>query len=225
MTDEHERADRGSTPTMTLAEDRALLRAWCRGDKAAGERLIRYQFERVSRAVVRWLHGDAATAMDIVQATFETALKRKAVIHGPFGPYVRGIAKLKVLEHFRSKDALVHELMSSIREGARGAESVLIGAQQEHVAIAALQRLPPEQQDLMYLRYAQGMKLREVAELKGMTTSKLAGLLRRAEERLAAEVERLAESKTVGEATLVGVTSWLRRREHDDGSPSGGPEA
>lgn len=221
MTDEHERAERGSPPKMTLAEDRALLDAWCRGDKAAGERLIRYQFEWVSRAVVRWLHGDAATAMDVVQATFEAALARKALIHGPFGPYVRGIAKLKVLEHLRSKDALVHELMSSIREGAHGAESVLIGAQQEHVAIAALRQLSPELQDLMYLRYARGMKLRELAAWKGMTIGRLAGLLRRAEERLAAEVERLAESEPVGRATLLGVTSWLQRREPDDGSPSG----
>jgi RNA polymerase sigma-70 factor (ECF subfamily) len=204
-----------TTPTMSLEEDQALLGAWCRGDKAAGDRLIRYHFDWVSRAVLRWVDGDVTVAMDLVQAAFEVALKKKAEIRGPFGPYVRGIARMKVLERLRGKDRLVHELASSIRESARGAESVLLGVEQEQVAIAALRRLPPEHQDLMYLRHVQGMKLRELAELRGMTTSKLAGILRRAEQWLAHEVEQLAESRPVGESTLLGVTTWLRRREHD----------
>jgi RNA polymerase sigma factor (sigma-70 family) len=221
MTDEGNHApESGQGRSLTLPEDRALLDAWCGGDKAAGDRLIRYYFDTVTPAVLRWLHGDAAAAMDIVQASFEIALKKKREIQGAFGPYVRGIAKLKVLEHFRGKDAVVHELLSSIGERGSGAESVLVGKQQERLAIAALGRLPPEQQDLMYLRYVQGMTLRAVAELAGMTTSKLAGILRRAEQRLAKEVAQLAESPAVGQSTLLGVRTWLRRRE-DQAGPEG----
>jgi RNA polymerase sigma factor (sigma-70 family) len=214
MTDERDQGppEHGEDAMMSLAEDRALLRAWCSGDKPAGERLIRYQFDWVSRAVLRWVHGDAAVAMDIVQTTFEVALRKKAEIHGAFGPYVRGIARVKVLEHFRSKDALVRELTSSLRASTTGAESAMLGVEQEHVAIRALRQLPVEQQELMYLRYVQGLKLREIAELEGVTTNKIAGILKRAEERLVQEVARLAESLGVGVATVVGVETWLRGR-------------
>jgi len=219
MTDDANRAlGSGHGRGMTLAEDRALLDAWCRGDKAAGEQLIRYCFDALSVSVHRWVHGDDAATMDVVQASFEIALEKKAEIRGAFGPYVRGIARLKVLEHLRRKDAVAHELVSSIGERVDGIESRLVNEQQERLAIAALRRLSPEQQDLMYLRYVQGMKLRTIAEHVGMTTSKLAGILRRAEQQLAKEVEQLAESPLLGQSTVMGVRTWLRRRE-GDGEP------
>lgn len=207
---------------MTLDEDRALLRAWCQGDPDAGDRLIRYQFDGVSRSVLRWVHGDSAAAMDIVQAAFEVAMEKKAQIRGAFGPYVRGIARLKVLEHFRRKDALLRELTTSFRGDHTGAESALLSAEQERLAIAALRGLSPEQQDLIYLRYVQGMKLREIAELRGTTIGAIEGVMRRAMQRLAQQVERLAESPSLGQSTLVGLRTWLHGRgdEREPGEPA-----
>ena len=202
---------------MSLAEDQALLRDWCAGDKAAGDRLIRYQFDGISRAVLRWVHGDRSAAMDIVQATFEVALEKKAQIQGAFGPYVRGVARVKVLEHFRRKDALLQELSTSMRGDATGAESVVLGAEQERLAIEALRGLDPEQQDLMYLRYVQGMKLREIADLKRMTIGQVDGVLRRSQQLLSREIERLADSPRLGQSTMIGVKTWLRRREDHRG--------
>lgn len=202
---------------MSLEEDRALLEAWCAGDKAAGDRLIRACFDGISRAVLGWVRGDTAAAVDIVQATFEVALKRRSEIRGAFGPYVRGIARRKVLEHFRRKDMLVDELTTSVQAGGRGAESVLLAEQQERLAVRALRQLSPEEQDLMYLRHVQGMKLRELAELEGVTIGVVAGILRRAEGRLAREVERLAESEDLRRSTLTGIDTWLRHRESDGG--------
>lgn len=206
---------------MSLDEDRALLEAWCQGDREAGDRLIRYQFDWISRSVLRWVHGDSAVAMDIVQATFEVALERKAEINGSFGPYVRGIARLKVLEHFRRKDALLRELTNSLRGDRTSAESALLGAEQERLALAALRGLSAEQQDLMYLRYVQGMKLREIAELRGATIGTIDGILRRAEKLLAQQVERLAESPRLSQSTLVGIETWIRRRDaHEPQGPA-----
>ncbi|MEM9456508.1 MAG: sigma-70 family RNA polymerase sigma factor [Myxococcota bacterium] len=207
---------------MSLDEDRALLKAWCQGDREAGDRLIRYQFDWISRSVLRWVRGDSAVAMDIVQATFEVALDKKTGIDGPFGPYVRGIARLKVLEHFRRKDgALLRELTTSLRGDRTSAESALLGAEQERLALAALRRLSAEQQDLMYLRYVQGMKLREIAELRGATIGTIDGILRRAEKQLAQQVERLAESPHLSQSTLVGIGTWIRRRDaHEPSGPA-----
>ncbi len=202
---------------MSLAEDETLLRAWCAGDKIAGDRLIRYQFDWISRAVLKWVHGDRSAAMDIVQATFEVALEKKAQIRGAFGPYVRGIARMKVLEHFRRKDALLRELTTSMRGNSTGAETALLGVEQERLAIKALRRLAPQQQDLMYLRHVQGMKLREIAELEGMTIGQVDGVLRRAETLLSREVQRLADSPSLEQSTIMGVRTWLRRREDPSG--------
>lgn len=201
--------------TLTLAQDKALLYAWCGGDKAAGERLIRYHFDWISRAVLRWVHGDTAAAMDIVQASFEIALQKKATIHGPFGPYLRGIARVKVLEHFRRHDGRVDALHSAVRSDLTGAESVLLGAEQQRLVLEALRQLADEPRELMILRHIEGMKLREIAELTGMTVSRVDGILRRAEQRLAREVERLARSPRLAHSTLLGVRRWLRLRGYD----------
>lgn len=193
--------------TMSLAEDKALLIAWRDGDPAAGDQLIRYQFPWISRTVLRWVDGDVVAAMDIVQASFEIALKKKTEITGPFGPYLRGIARLKVLEHVRGHARPMCELTSAIRDDTTGVESLVLGAQRRDLALEALRRLPADQQDLMTLRHVHGLKLREIAEATGMTVGQVDGLLRRAEQRLSQEVEDIARSRpTEVGPTEVGLT-------------------
>ncbi|MEM9463636.1 MAG: sigma-70 family RNA polymerase sigma factor [Myxococcota bacterium] len=182
-------------PTMSLVEDKALLIAWRDGDQAAGDRLIRYQFPWISRTVLRWVGGDVVAAMDIVQASFEIALKKKAEITGPFGPYLRGIARLKVQEHFRGHAPPICELTSAVWDDTTGVESLVLGAQRRDLALEALRRLPAEQQDLMALRHVHGLKLREIAQSTGMTVGQVDGILRRAEQRLCREVEGIARSR------------------------------
>lgn len=202
---------------MNPEQDAELLRAWCEGDRRAGDTLISHYFDPVARYVFSKI-GQGETAEEIVQEVFKEAVDRRHLIKGRFGPYVRGIARFKVLKYYHCKGSLAEELTSALSAEERGPESVLGLSEEGHNIAKALRLLTPERQELLYLFYVEGLSSREIAEIRGVRTSQIAGQVFRACTRVRELVEQFMQLGAPRDATLRRLDTWLRQFEHADES-------
>lgn len=200
---------------MSPEQDAELLRAWCEGDRRAGDTLLSHYFDPVARYVFHKV-GQGETAEEIIQEAFKEAVDRRHLIKGRFGSYVRGIARFKVLEYYRCKGSLADELTSALAADEHGAESMLGISEEGHHIAKALRMLTPERQELLYLFYVEGLSSREIAEIRGIRTSQIAGQVYRACTRVRELVEQFMQQGAQRESTLRRLDTWLRQFEQAD---------
>jgi RNA polymerase sigma-70 factor (ECF subfamily) len=131
--------------------------------------LTQYTTQLAARYRLPAPHHDA---QDIVQATFEDALKRWSTVDDPAG-WLRTVAHRKVLK--AAYDAARHRLATNDdfdRAGARNWTSVAPRASAEDTILTgqvfdAIADLPDRQRTVTYLRHVEGWSVREIAELLG----------------------------------------------------------
>lgn len=198
--------------------DNDLCRAWCHGDKAAGNELIRRYYKPLCDFVYSQVNYSPDVMLDLVQRTFEIIVAKKCEIR-EFRAYIYRVARLKLHEHWRRRpvdrlggddsDDIQLPLNSSDATGAAALVRLEDGAREEHIVALALRTLSLDDQILLALRDIVNLPGNDIAEVFGVTRPIINGRINRARERLHAAVERGEQEPTARDSTLRHLDSWL----------------
>jgi RNA polymerase sigma-70 factor (ECF subfamily) len=177
-----------------MSTDAELVDRWRRGEREACALL----FERYYDGLARFFRSKLPEAADdLVQRTFLRCfegLTRIADVTA-FRSYLFGIACNVLREHYRSlhRDGARLEFTSvSAQELAPSASAVVGWQQEQRLLLEALRRIPLEDQILLELCYWEQLPGREIAAIVGTPLGTVKAHLRRARQRLEAQLEALA---------------------------------
>lgn len=136
---------------------------------------------------VRYRVRDAQTADDLTAQVFERALANLRTYRpaqGQFAPWLFGIARNTVSDHFRRPAWLPLEDADQQPDEQQAVEAIAAARDEHARLLAALAALSPRERDLLALKFTSGMKNTEIAALTGMSESNVAVTLFRAVGRL-----------------------------------------
>jgi len=120
--------------------------------------------------------GSSATAEDLTQETFlaaVVALRKERQVEEPLG-WILGIARHKLLDHYRRQDRARSRVVSEIADTEAGPVDDSDGR-----AITALAAVPADQRVALVLRHVDGLSVPEVAAALGRSIEAAESLLAR----------------------------------------------
>jgi len=170
--------------------------AWVRGAQSGSaadlEALFREHWSRAYRAAYLVVH-DAAAAEDIAQEAFLSAIRSldRFDRSRPFGPWLNRIVVNRAIDWARAR-SLRHETGAEFEAEAAGAEPAApeVGsAVYSDEVVAALRHLSPEHRAVVVLRYLLDYTPGEIAKALDLPRGTVNSRLRRALDRLGAEME------------------------------------
>jgi RNA polymerase sigma-70 factor (ECF subfamily) len=174
--------------------ERLVLAAVARAKEGDGDAL-RFLYLRYADNVYGYVCSivrDEFEAEDVTQHIFAklmTALARYEPRVVPFSAWILRVAHNAAIDHMRARRPLpleeVHSPDAAADDGAQGRERFAD-------LRLALDALPPEQRDVIVLRFLVGMSPREVAEHIGRSEDAVHGLQHRGRRRLRSEMLALA---------------------------------
>lgn len=170
-------------------DDRELLVAWQRGDRAAGNVFVDRHFAAVYRFFRRRLR-DGAAAKDLAQRTFLACFEAGQRFEPRVGVrvYVLGIARNLLLHHFRDERPLP-EIAADAPPSLTPSRAVA-RAQDRGFVQAALQRLPDTLRTTLELHYWDELAVDEIAALLDTPSGTIKWRLHRGRELLREEHDR-----------------------------------
>jgi RNA polymerase sigma-70 factor (ECF subfamily) len=182
-----------------MTSDAELFDAWAAGDRIAGDRLLRRHFRSLYAFFANKV-PDAA--QDLVQRTMLACVKSRDRYRGEgsFRAYLLAVARNELYAHFRGKEG-VPAFDASVTSAAdvRPSPSVVVVARAEQRALlAALRRIPLELQIALELHYWEDLTTAELAVVLDVPVGTVKSRLRRARERLLAELETTQEADGIG---------------------------
>ncbi len=174
---------------MTVLDD-SLLKAAKYGDDQAIAALVR-SHHRPLRAFVAMLVVDVSVVDDLAQEVFLRALERLdrvTNVHA-FGPFLRGITRNVVREHFRQQANEVQRYLQLVEDQieARSEElnpDWLSDPELVKTLRACLQGLPQRSQRMIAMRYTEELSSELIGEEVGINAAAVRSALRRAREAL-----------------------------------------
>lgn len=188
-------------------DDREALRAWCRGDKAAGDALILRHFEPICRFFRSKLGDDVD---DLIQRTFLDLLE--AAGRNPIES-VRAtlftIAHRRLLDHLRTLYRGPAEGLTSLSVADLGTSpsSAAGRSEQEQLLHEALRRISLDHQIVLELAYWEELDGPEIAMILGISENTVRSRLARARQALREQLENLARTPAVASSTLEAFTA------------------
>ncbi len=172
----------------THVDDAALIRNYLSGDERSLEALL----ERHNRRIFNFIYSkvfDREITEDIFQDTFIKVIRTmklgKYNEEGKFLPWVMRIAHNLVIDHYRKSNRMPRyegsaefHVFSVMQDDKLNAEKQLIRDQIETDLGVMVDRLPPEQQDVVRMRMYQDMSFKEIAEKTGVSINTALGRMR-----------------------------------------------
>lgn len=158
----------GSPEVIELVE---LARA---GDREAFAALYRAYLPTVYKFLYYRLNGNKAMAEDMTGETFVRALRKIGdykVTGADFGAWLVRIARNLIYDNAKSARNRLEQLAEQFPESAMGStdsteDEVVAGLEHKDV-VKAIDRLSPDQRDVVTMRFLQGMEVAEVADALG----------------------------------------------------------
>jgi RNA polymerase sigma factor (sigma-70 family) len=165
--------------------DEALMQAYAKGDMAAFERLYARYRGPLYRYILRHV-GDAATANDLYQGSWEKVIRAKAsyTANAPLRAWIFRVAHNHVVDHFRRTRPMQELTPETERSNNPGPEQALADEQQAADLAAAVSALPAEQRDALLLKMEAGLDLAAIARVTGVNEETAKSRLRYAVARL-----------------------------------------
>ncbi|MDE6070881.1 MAG: sigma-70 family RNA polymerase sigma factor [Alistipes sp.] len=169
--------------------DRALLDRYLSGDRSAVSQLIERHSRRV-RDYIRMMIKDRDAAEDIFQETFIKAVRvideGRYTDTGKFLSWVLRIAHNQVIDYFRAQRQSKtlteaeagYDVLGSLRLADKTVEDELVARQTESDVRALIELLPPEQREVVMMRYFAGRSFKEIAEQTGVSINTALGRMR-----------------------------------------------
>ena len=161
--------------------DEHLIRQFVQGDLQAFDLLyhrhIRSVYNRVRYTVPE------TDVEDVTQEVFLAALRSLSSFRGEaqFSTWLRTLTNHKVAEYYRrqsrKKESMQVDLVHAERRGDRSSASAI----EDRIALRrALRKLPKQYQEVILLRFAEGMQFNEIAEFLEQNPEATKSLFRRA---------------------------------------------
>ena len=172
-----------------MSSDQMLLKHYLSGDRNAISKLIERHSRRV-RDYINMLVKDRDVAEDIFQETFIKVVllidEGRYTDNGKFLSWVLRIAHNQVIDHFRarrqdksvSESEAGYDVLGSLRFAERTVEDEMVGAQIERDVRALVELLPPEQREVVLMRYFSGLSFKEIAEHTDVSINTALGRMR-----------------------------------------------
>ena len=170
-----------------MSSDQMLLKHYLSGDRNAISKLIERHSRRV-RDYINMLVKDRDVAEDIFQETFIKVVRviDEGRYNGKFLSWVLRIAHNQVIDHFRarrqdksvSESEAGYDVLGSLRFAERTVEDEMVGAQIERDVRALVELLPPEQREVVLMRYFSGLSFKEIAEHTDVSINTALGRMR-----------------------------------------------
>jgi RNA polymerase sigma-70 factor (ECF subfamily) len=184
--------ERDTTPSRK-DEVRLLVQA-IKGDAAAFGELYEHYLTLIYR-YIRSRVEDAHIAEDLTEMVFlkvwET-LPRFQLGRVLFRTWLYRVAHNLVIDHYRTRKELnpIHEHPNLEDSSLPPEEAVLLKERQDRI-VEAIQRLKPEHQHILLLRFVNGLSHEEAAEVIGRSEGAVRGLQHRALRALERELESM----------------------------------
>ncbi len=163
--------------------DEVLVRLAQQGNRDAFtslyERYLPIVYKRVRYAVPE------RDVEDVTQDIFIAVLRSLGSFKGDalFSTWLRTLTKRRVADYYRRKNPAGHELDVDLGEADDliGEEPTSPGSLDDAIAIRkAMRGLPEDYQEIVLLRFAEGLQFNEIAQLRGQSLEATKSLFRRA---------------------------------------------
>ncbi len=174
---------------QTSLSDNVLLNYYLGGDNAAMSQLIERHTKRV-RSYIRMLVKDAEMTDDLLQETFIKVVKMvdagRYTESGKFLSWVLRIAHNLVIDHFRqlknnktiNEAEAGYDVVGTLRIAESSLEDKII-TEQIHADLHSLvELLPPEQREVVRLRYFSELSFKDIAEQTNVSINTALGRMR-----------------------------------------------
>lgn len=159
--------------------------------------------------------SDPAELDDLVAETFRLCAHSLGKFRGDssFRTYLYGIARNVLRGYVRTRGRLPQDpdfSTSRVRDLGPSPSSVAVRRQEERLLLDALRAIPLDYQIVLELAFFEDMSRSQIAETLGLPAGTVASRLRKARELLRSEIEAIAQSPELLEATVTGVDDWAR---------------
>ena len=169
--------------------DQVLLNHYLSGDQGAISKLIERHSRRV-RDYINMMVKDRDVAEDIFQETFIKAVRviddGRYTDNGKFLSWILRIAHNQVIDHFRAQRQnktvteaeAGYDVLGSLRFAERNVEDAMVSEQIERDVRALVGLLPPEQREVVMMRYFSGLSFKDIAEQTDVSINTALGRMR-----------------------------------------------
>ena len=166
-----------------------MLNHYLSGDQGAISKLIERHSRRV-RDYINMMVKDRGVAEDIFQETFIKAVRviddGRYTDNGKFLSWILRIAHNQVIDHFRAQRQnktvteaeAGYDVLGSLRFAERNVEDAMVSEQIERDVRALVELLPPEQREVVMMRYFSGLSFKDIAEQTDVSINTALGRMR-----------------------------------------------
>ncbi len=180
--------------TIEYGEGERFYRRYLEGDAAAFDRLVLLYKEGLIRFLYH-LTSDWHTAEDLSEDCFVELIvhPRRYRFHSGLKTYLYAIARHKAMSHLRRRTAFP---LLSLDAMAVGAETIVepspafFGREQRQSLQRAMEGLPKDYRDVLYLRYFEEMSNEEIARVMKKSRKQVYNLSSRAKSALKTRLEK-----------------------------------
>ena len=174
---------------VQVLSDQVLLESYLQGNESAISKLIERHSRRV-RDYIRMMVKDNDVADDIVQETFIKAVRvideGRYSDKGKFLSWIMRIAHNQVIDYFRTtrqhrqvnESDKAYNVLGTLRFAEPTAEDQMISEQVDDEIRRLIDLLPPEQQEVVRLRYYSDLSFKEIAEQTNVGVNTALGRMR-----------------------------------------------
>ena len=192
------------------ASDEALLDAWRRGDRRAGEALVARHYEPIARFFRNKVAGDSS---DLIQRTFLALVESQERFRGEssFRTFLFAVAHNVLGRHYRQKrrdGERLDFLTVSAHDLGPSPPSLLARRDEERILLTALRRIPLDYQVVLELYFWEKMTAAELAEVIGVPEGTARTRIRRAKQLLEIAIAEVGASPLLIQSTLAGLERW-----------------
>lgn len=194
-------------------DDLELLEAWRRGNPQSGDRLFRRHIGAVQRFFANKV-SNAALVEDLIQKTFLACIERPDGFAGrsSFRSYLLGIAKFVLFASFRAaRKHDVDDLGSrSVQDMGQGVSTLVGQSERQQLLLAALRRIPLDQQVALELYFFEDLSASEIAEVLEMAEGTVRSRIRLGKDALKKQLAEAIVPLALRDPSDGDLDTWLR---------------
>ena len=168
--------------------DQVLVQNFLNGDSIAFEKLLLRHKNRVYAFIISKVKN-SDLADDIFQDTFIKVInslnKGKYNEEGKFLPWMMRIAHNLVIDYFRksAKMRMVRansdfDIFDILDDGSKNQEEIMINNQVNSDLLKLIEQLPPDQMEVLKLRYFEDMSFKKISDITGVSINTALGRMR-----------------------------------------------
>lgn len=207
---------RGSVAaTMAPDPDLALLEAWRNGDRTAADVLLTKYYNLIRRTVVTKVPPDVVD--DIVQHVITELIERRDAFRADatLRAYVLSIVRNTIGDFYRKREKKLVEHVgvfdSSVRDLGAGPSTLLLQHEDQRLLLEALRSISLDDQLILELYYWEDMSGPDLAQVFEAPEPAIRSRLRRAKERLEAQLHQLAHDPRELAQTITDLNAWAKK--------------